>query len=64
MDYELMTDEKGRRLVAFGKFAGNAGMIDILHGMGHRFLGLGYSTPFMVKKRKKQMYLKVTLIKL
>ncbi|CEG74882.1 Putative Glyceraldehyde-3-phosphate dehydrogenase-like C-terminal domain-containing protein (Fragment) [Rhizopus microsporus] len=47
MDYELMTDEKGRRLVAFGKFAGNAGMIDILHGMGHRFLGLGYSTPFM-----------------
>lgn len=48
MDYELMTDEKGKRLVAFGKFAGNAGMIDILHGMGHRFLGLGYSTPFMV----------------
>ncbi|KAG1500868.1 hypothetical protein G6F46_003999 [Rhizopus delemar] len=47
MDYELMTDEKGKRLVAFGKFAGNAGMIDILHGMGHRFLGLGYSTPFM-----------------
>lgn len=24
------------------------GMIDIFHGMGHRFLGLGYSTPFMV----------------
>lgn len=45
-----MKDETGKRLVAFGKFAGNAGMVDILHGMGHRFLGLGYSTPFMVKK--------------
>jgi alpha-aminoadipic semialdehyde synthase len=65
-----MKDETGKRLVAFGQFAGNAGkkkkkeyfmkkkrvsayilhvgMIDILHGMGHRFLGLGYSTPFMV----------------
>ncbi|KAI9256769.1 Saccharopine dehydrogenase-domain-containing protein [Helicostylum pulchrum] len=47
IDYELMKDEMGKRLVAFGHYAGNAGMIDILHGMGHRFLGLGYSTPFM-----------------
>ncbi|KAI9355755.1 Saccharopine dehydrogenase-domain-containing protein [Pilaira anomala] len=47
IDYELMKDETGKRLVAFGHFAGNAGMMDILHGMGHRFLGLGYSTPFM-----------------
>ncbi|KAI8640529.1 Saccharopine dehydrogenase-domain-containing protein [Parasitella parasitica] len=47
VDYELMKDETGKRLVAFGQFAGNAGMIDIFHGMGHRFLGLGYSTPFM-----------------
>ena len=29
-------------------------MIDAFHGMGHRFLGLGYSTPFMVIKRKKK----------
>ncbi|KAG0178730.1 hypothetical protein DFQ29_003062 [Apophysomyces sp. BC1021] len=42
-----MKDETGKRLVAFGQFAGNAGMVDTLHGMGHRFLGLGYSTPFM-----------------
>lgn len=48
MDYELMTDEHKRRLVAFGEFAGKAGMVDMLHGMGHRFLGLGYSTPLMV----------------
>ncbi|KAI8329962.1 Saccharopine dehydrogenase-domain-containing protein [Chlamydoabsidia padenii] len=47
LDYELMKDQDGKRLVAFGEFAGKAGMIDMLHGMGHRFLGLGYSTPFM-----------------
>ncbi|KAF7721008.1 hypothetical protein EC973_005558 [Apophysomyces ossiformis] len=47
IDYELMKDETGKRLVAFGQFAGNAGMVDALHGMGQRFLGLGYSTPFM-----------------
>lgn len=38
----------GKRLVAFGHFAGNAGMIDALYGLGHRFLGFGYSTPYMV----------------
>ncbi|KAG2222858.1 hypothetical protein INT45_000473 [Circinella minor] len=48
IDYELMKDpETHQRLVAFGKFAGNAGMIDGLHGMAHRFLGMGYNTPFM-----------------
>ncbi|KAI9014374.1 Saccharopine dehydrogenase-domain-containing protein [Phycomyces nitens] len=47
IDYELMKDSTGKRLVAFGQFAGNAGMVDSLHGMGHRFLGMGYSTPFM-----------------
>ncbi|OAD69755.1 hypothetical protein PHYBLDRAFT_116084 [Phycomyces blakesleeanus NRRL 1555(-)] len=47
IDYELMKDSSGKRLVAFGQFAGNAGMVDSLHGMGHRFLGMGYSTPFM-----------------
>ncbi|KAI9317684.1 Saccharopine dehydrogenase-domain-containing protein [Dichotomocladium elegans] len=48
IDYELMKEpESGRRLVAFGKFAGNAGMVDGLHGMAHKFLGMGYNTPFM-----------------
>ncbi|KAI8065099.1 Saccharopine dehydrogenase-domain-containing protein [Gongronella butleri] len=46
IDYELMKDGH-KRLVAFGEFAGKAGMIDTLHGMGHRFLGMGHSTPFM-----------------
>ncbi|KAI9496686.1 Saccharopine dehydrogenase-domain-containing protein [Zychaea mexicana] len=48
IDYELMKDPATHtRLVAFGKFAGNSGMVDGLHGMAHRFLGLGYNTPFM-----------------
>jgi hypothetical protein len=37
----------GQRLVAFGKFAGIAGMIDILNGLGLRLLALGHHTPFM-----------------
>ena len=37
-----------KRVVAFGKYAGVAGMIDILHGIGLRLLALGHHTPFMV----------------
>ncbi|CAI9098422.1 OLC1v1035066C1 [Oldenlandia corymbosa var. corymbosa] len=46
-DYELIVGEHGKRLLAFGKFAGRAGMIDFLHGLGQRYLNLGYSTPFL-----------------
>lgn len=48
IDYERMIDETGQRLVAFGKYAGVAGMINILHGLGLRLLALGHHTPFMV----------------
>lgn len=41
-------DSKGKRVVAFGKYAGVAGMINILHGLGVRLLALGHHTPFMV----------------
>ncbi|RIA90080.1 Saccharopine dehydrogenase-domain-containing protein [Glomus cerebriforme] len=47
IDYELMTNEEKKRLVLFGTHAGYAGMIDGLHGLGLRLLGLGYNTPFM-----------------
>ncbi|NWT58316.1 AASS protein, partial [Erythrocercus mccallii] len=46
-DYEKMVDHKGMRVVAFGKWAGVAGMINILHGLGLRFLALGHHTPLM-----------------
>jgi alpha-aminoadipic semialdehyde synthase len=47
VDYEKLCDETGQRVVAFGKFAGIAGMIDILNGLGLRMLALGHHTPFM-----------------
>ncbi|XP_057330620.1 alpha-aminoadipic semialdehyde synthase, mitochondrial [Microplitis mediator] len=47
LDYEKLTDQNGQRLVAFGKYAGVAGMINILHGLGLRLLALGHHTPFM-----------------
>lgn len=47
IDYERIIDESGQRLVAFGKYAGVAGMINILHGLGLRLLALGHHTPFM-----------------
>jgi alpha-aminoadipic semialdehyde synthase len=47
MDYELLTDDNGARVLAFGKYAGYAGMINCLHGLGDRILQLGFRTPFL-----------------
>ncbi|XP_063928453.1 alpha-aminoadipic semialdehyde synthase, mitochondrial isoform X2 [Zophobas morio] len=47
MDYEKLMDEKGQRVVAFGKMAGIAGTVNIFHGLGLRLLALGHHTPFM-----------------
>ena len=50
IDYECITENGNRgdpRLIAFGIFAGNAGMINILRGLGERMLALGYSNPFL-----------------
>jgi alpha-aminoadipic semialdehyde synthase len=49
-DYECLTEgaeRGGQRLVAFGKYAGIAGMIDILQGLGQRLLAGGINTPFL-----------------
>ena len=46
IDYEKITDEKGRRLVFFGRFAGLAGMIDTLWAFGQRMKWKGVETPF------------------
>lgn len=46
-DYELIVGDSGERLLAFGKYAGRAGLIDFLRGLGQRYLSLGYSTPFL-----------------
>ncbi|KAJ6220407.1 hypothetical protein RDWZM_006219 [Blomia tropicalis] len=47
IDYEKMCDINNQRLVAFGRYAGTAGMINIMHGLGLRLLALGHHTPFM-----------------
>ena len=46
VDYECMSSN-GKRVIAFGKWAGVAGMIDVLHGVGLRLLALGHHTPFL-----------------
>jgi len=46
IDYEKMTDDAGRRLVFFGRFAGIAGMVDTLAGLGKRLETQRMHTPF------------------
>ena len=46
IDYEKVTDEKGRRLIFFGRHAGLAGMIDTLWAVGQRLDWRGIPNPF------------------
>ena len=46
IDYERIVDEQGRRLVFFGRQAGQAGMIDTLWALGQRLQAEGISSPF------------------
>jgi len=46
IDYERIVDEKGRRLVFFGRQAGAAGMIDTLWALGRRLKAEGCDNPF------------------
>jgi alpha-aminoadipic semialdehyde synthase len=62
IDYEKMTDEVGRRLVFFGRFAGIAGMIDTLAGLGRRLEMQGMKTPF-ARVRLAHEYGRVNLAK-
>lgn len=54
IDYEKITDEKERRLVFFGRFAGLAGMIDTLWAFGQRMKSKGMKTPFSEIKQSYQ----------
>jgi len=62
IDYEKMTDEVGRRLVFFGRFAGIAGMVDTLAGLGKRLESQGMQTPFS-RVRLAHEYGRVALAK-
>ncbi len=52
IDYECITTtgvRSGPRMIAFGNFAGKAGMIDLFRGLGERLIAMdpGYNTPFV-----------------
>ncbi|MCC5942212.1 MAG: hypothetical protein JJU37_11785 [Balneolaceae bacterium] len=51
IDYEKITDEKGRRLIFFGRYAGLAGMINTLWTVGQRYQKLGVGNPFSQLKQ-------------
>lgn len=51
IDYELITDDQGRRLIFFGRYAGLAGMLDTLWALGQRLEAEGTPTPFGSLKR-------------
>ncbi|HCL00333.1 MAG TPA: hypothetical protein DHW42_09570 [Candidatus Marinimicrobia bacterium] len=51
IDYEKITDENGRRLVFFGRFAGIAGMIDSFWALGRRLNDEGSQTIFAELKQ-------------
>lgn len=46
IDFEHIVDERGRRLIFFGRYAGHAGMIDALWALGRRLAAEGLETPF------------------
>ncbi len=48
IDYEKITDKKGRRLVFFGTQAGQAGMIEVLSALGNKLAIKGFQkNPFI-----------------
>ncbi len=51
IDYERIVDDKNRRLVFFGRYAGLAGMIDSLWTLGQRLKHEGIETPFADVRR-------------
>ena len=56
LDYERIVSPDGRRLVFFGPFAGNAGMIDALWGLGLKWKKKGYNTPLLEVKQTHHYY--------
>ncbi len=47
IDYERIIDDRGRRLVFFGRQAGQAGMVDTLWALGRKLRQEGFSTPLL-----------------
>lgn len=56
VDYERIVDDRGRRLVFFGYYAGLAGMVDSLWALGQRAAVEGINSPFAAMKRAFQYH--------
>jgi alanine dehydrogenase len=54
IDYELIVDETGSRLITFGRFAGIAGLIETLYAYGQKMKLKGLDTPFAGLKQAYQ----------
>ncbi len=54
IDYEKVTDEKGRRLIFFGRHAGIAGMVESLWALGKRLDWEGILNPFSALRHTYQ----------
>jgi len=51
IEYEKITDDAGKRLIFFGRFAGLAGMINSLWSLGQRLKVQGIDNPFSILKQ-------------
>lgn len=51
IDYERIVDDQNRRLVYFGRYAGDAGALDILALLGENWQQQGLATPFSECRR-------------
>ena len=56
IEYEKITDARGRRQVYFGNYAGDAGTINIFWLMGQYWQNKGIETPFMECKQALDYY--------
>lgn len=54
IDYEKIIDNKGQRLVLFGRQAGQAGIIDTLWAFGRRLSFEGQNNPFSILRQAYQ----------
>ena len=50
IDYEKIRDNRGKRLVYFGRYAGICGLVDSLHYFDKKMKHIGINTPFSVLK--------------
>jgi alpha-aminoadipic semialdehyde synthase len=53
IDYERIVDEKEKRLIFFGRYAGKAGMVETLHALGRKLKLKKINNPF---EKIKQAY--------